>query len=285
MLDLRYHVASLSAVFIALIVGILVGVGISGRGFVDKSERRNFENQIAALQTKVDQLSAEKALLAQQGRAAASFVQDAYPVLMHNRLAGKRIAVIVVGRSGGTAGSDVSRALADAGATTALYRALKEPVTLKPLLSSLKGIPGFSTLPDIAHEIGQEWVTGGVTPVADKVSSLLVEEQRGSNGRPVDGVVVVERVAPADAPTQRFVAGLLNGLRDGGVPLVGAEEVDTSLSLVPAWQAVHGMSSVDDIDTPTGKLALALLLGGAPSGSYGLKPTADASLPRIEPGG
>ena len=285
MLDLRYHVASLSAVFIALIVGILVGVGISGRGFVDKSERRNFENQIAALQTKVDQLSAEKALLAQQGQAAASFVQDAYPVLMHNRLAGKRIAVIVVGRSGGTAGSDVSRALADAGATTPLYRALKEPVTLKPLLSALKGIPGFRTLPDIAHEIGQEWVTGGVTPVADKVSSLLVEEQRGSNGRPVDGVVVVERVAPVDAPTQRFVAGLLNGLRDGGVPLVGAEEVDTSLSLVPAWQAVHGMSSVDDIDTPTGKLALVLLLGGAPSGSYGLKPTADASLPRIEPGG
>jgi hypothetical protein len=285
MLDLRYHVASLSAVFIALVVGILVGVGISGRGFVDKSERRNFQNQIAALQTKVDQLSAQKALLAQQGQAATSFVQDAYPVLMHNRLAGKRLAVIVVGRSGGTAGSDVARALGDAGATTALYRAVKEPVTLKPLLNALKGTPGFKTLPDIAHEIGQEWVTGGATPVADKVSSLLVEEQRGSNGRPVDGVVVIERSAPVDAPTQRFVAGLLNGLRDGGVPIVGAEAVDTPRSLVPSWQAVHGMSSVDDIDTPTGKLALVLLLGGAPSGSFGLKPTADASLPRIEPGG
>jgi len=65
--------------------------------------------------------------------------------------------------------------------------------------------------------------------------------------------------------------------------VVGAEEVDTPQSLVPSWQAVQGMSSVDDIDTPTGKLALALLLGGAPSGSFGLKPTADATLPRIEP--
>jgi Copper transport outer membrane protein, MctB len=285
MLDLRYHVASLSAVFIALVVGILVGVGISGRGFVDKSERRNFENRIAVLQTKVDQLSAEKGLLAQQGQAATSFVQDAYPVLMHDRLAGKRIAVIVIGPSGGAAGGDVSRALADAGGTTALYRAVKEPITLKPLRNALKGTPGFKTLPDIAHEIGQEWVTGGVTPVADKVSPLLLEEQRGSNGRPVDGVVVVERSAPSDGPTQRFLGGLLNGLRDGGVPLVGVEVVDTSQSLVPSWQAVHGMSSVDDIDTPTGKLALVLLLGGAPSGSFGLKPTADASLPRIEPGG
>jgi hypothetical protein len=45
------------------------------------------------------------------------------------------------------------------------------------------------------------------------------------------------------------------------------------------------MSSIDDIDTPTGKLALALLLAGAPSGSFGVKPSADATLPRIEPGG
>lgn len=129
-------------------------------------------------------MSAEKGLIAQQGQAAVSFVQDAYPVLMHNRLAGKRIAVIVVGTSGGTTGSDVSRALADAGATTALYRAVNEPVTLTPLRSALKGTPGFRTLPDIAHELGQEWVTGGVTPIADKVSPLVVEDQRGSTGKP-----------------------------------------------------------------------------------------------------
>jgi len=119
MLDLRYHVASLSAVFLALVVGILVGIGISGRGFVDKSERRNFENRIAALQTRADQLTAEKGLLSQQGHAAESFVEDTYPVLMRNRLAGKRIAVIVIGPSGGATGSDVSRALADAGGSIA----------------------------------------------------------------------------------------------------------------------------------------------------------------------
>jgi len=283
MLDLRYHVASLSAVFLALVVGILVGIGISGRGFVDKSERRNFENRIAALQTRADQLTAEKGLLSQQGHAAESFVEDTYPVLMRNRLAGKRIAVIVIGPSGGATGSDVSRALADAGGSIALYRAVKEPVTLAPLRSALKGTQGFRTLTDIAHELGQEWVTGGVTPVADKVSPLLVEEQRGATGRPVDGVVVIQLSAPADGPTQRFLAGLLNGLRVGGVPLVGAEEVDTLLSFVTSWQAVQAMSSVDDVDTPSGKLALALLLGGAPSGSFGLKPPAHAPLPRIEP--
>src|SRR5919198_1396243 len=105
MFDLRYHVASLAAVFLALIVGILVGVGISGRGFVDKSERRNFENRIAVLQGRVDRLTAEKDLAGRQGVAAESYVEDTYPVLMKGRLAGHKIAVIVIGSSAGPTGS------------------------------------------------------------------------------------------------------------------------------------------------------------------------------------
>ena len=50
MFDLRYHVASLTAVFVALVIGILVGVGLSGKGFVNDAERDNLTSQISALQ-------------------------------------------------------------------------------------------------------------------------------------------------------------------------------------------------------------------------------------------
>ena len=46
MFDFRYHVASLAAVFIALVLGILVGVGLSGRGFVNDAERENLQSRI-----------------------------------------------------------------------------------------------------------------------------------------------------------------------------------------------------------------------------------------------
>jgi hypothetical protein len=284
MLDLRYHVASLSAVFIALIVGILVGVGISGRGFVDKSERRNFQNQIAALQSRVDQLSAQKALLAQQGAAAQTFAQDTYPVLMHNRLATRRIALIVIG-SGGGAGGDAKQALVDAGATTALYRVIKLPVDARAMLAALKGSPGFRKLDTVGQELAQEWVTPGVTPISDIVSPLVVEEQRGSAGKEVDAIVVLEGDVPSDPQTKLFVDGLYTGLAGAGLPLVGAEKSNAAPSDVPLWRGVSGMSSVDDVDTPSGKLALALLLTGAPGGNFGVRPDADAALPKIEPGG
>ena len=266
--------------FLALVVGILVGVGISGRGFVDKSERRNFENRIAALQSQVDQVGAQKALLAQQGQAEHTFVQDTYPVLMRDPHTGKRIAVIVMG-SPGRAFGDVRQALADAGGTLSLYRALKVPIGAGPVRRALRGRPGFQTMDAVGHEIGQEWVTSGVTPIADIVSPLLVEEQRGPSGKPLDGVVIVGAM-PQDAVTANLVAGVFAGLEEAAIPVVGAERIDSTPSSVPAWGQLT-LSTVDDVDTPSGKFALALLLAGAPHGSYGLKQTAEAPLPRVEP--
>ena len=49
MFDLRYHVASLAAVFLALVIGILVGVGISDTGYVDKGYRGLLEQRIESL--------------------------------------------------------------------------------------------------------------------------------------------------------------------------------------------------------------------------------------------
>jgi len=282
-LDLRYHVASLSAVFLALVVGILVGVGISGRGFVDKSERRNFENRIAALQSQVDQVGAQKALLAQQGQAEHTFVQDTYPVLMSDRLKGKRIGVVVLGSAGRPVG-DVRQALVDSGATLSLYRVLKVPIALRPVRRALADRPGFQTPEAIGHELAQEWVTQGVTPIADVVTPLVVEEQRGPAGKALDGVVVVGPM-PTSTATAKLVSGMFDGFSAASIPVVGAERIDTVPSAVQAWSRVSNVSTVDDVDTPSGKFALAVLLARGQSGHYGVKQTAEAPLPRVEPAG
>ena len=53
MFDLRYHVASLAAVFLALVIGILVGVGISDP--VDNAKTGLLEREVASLQKQLDQ--------------------------------------------------------------------------------------------------------------------------------------------------------------------------------------------------------------------------------------
>ena len=195
MFSFRYHIASLSAVFIALDRSASSSASASpGAGSSTSPSAGTSRAESPRSRTRWPRLNAEKSLArTSSGQAAQSFVEDTYPALMANRLAHRRIAVIVIGSNAAAAGADVAQTLSDAGASTAFYRAFKEPVTLRPLLQSLHGLAGFRNLPDIAYELAQEWVTRGASPVADRVAPLVVDEQRGAAFRPVDGVVIVER--------------------------------------------------------------------------------------------
>ena len=92
MFDLRYHVASLAAVFIALIVGILIGVGLSGRGFVSDSERQLLNARITDLQQRAASAESHVTTLSVGQKAASAFIERTYPAVVGGRLVGKRIA-------------------------------------------------------------------------------------------------------------------------------------------------------------------------------------------------
>jgi Copper transport outer membrane protein, MctB len=286
--DLRYHVASLAAVFIALIIGILVGVGISGKGFVSDSERKVLNLQISDLRASRDSANRRASELAKSQRAAQSFVADAYPALMAGRLAGTRVALAFVGPMEGRVRGQVERTLDDAGADPPLrVRALKLPIDLAALRRSLKGHPALAGLAtkegidELGKRLGEDFVAGGDSAPWRLLSPELVEEQSGNSAPPADGVVVARTVPAQSGLTARFLAGFYAGLGAGGVPAVGVEPTRTSDSTIEAF-ARQDLSTVDDLDSEAGRLSLALLLGGGPPGNYGVKKTArDGVLPAI----
>ena len=290
MFDLRYHVASLAAVFLALIIGILVGVGISGRGFVSESERKLLDARISELQSRLDRASLRSAALSREQKATKTFVEDAYPALMRDRLRAKRIAVVFVGSVDGHVRSTIEQALADAGAPGPVrIRALKVPVNVEPLDDVLARRPplaayaGDKQIDTLGRALGEEFVSGGETPLWNALAAQLVEERTGGMQRAADGVVLVRTAAPQEGRTARFLAGFYSGLGAGPAPVVGVESSNGTTSAVSVYRKA-GLSSVDDVDTPAGRLALALLLAGGRPGQYGLKATAeDGVVPPIEP--
>lgn len=288
MFDLRYHVASLTAVFLALIIGILVGVGISGKGFVSDSERKLLNEKIASLHGQLDSATRRGDGLAKTQRAAQTFVKDAYPALMDQRLAGRRVAIVFAGAEDERTRSLVEQSLHDAGGGAPLRtRALKLPVDLPTLRQALAGHPALVALAtkkrigELGQRLGEDFVAGGDSPVWKLLGDDLLEERSGNDGPSADGVVVARTVKPQSGPTARFLAGFYSGLGFGGLPAIGVERSGHGPSAVPAF-AKQGLSTVDDVDTEAGRLALVLLLGGASSGHYGLGKTAgDGVLPQI----
>jgi hypothetical protein len=282
MFDLRYHVASLAAVFLALIIGILVGVGISGP--VDNQKTKFLEEQVAKYQRQLDQNAAQSNLDGREQQAALAYINETYPVLVKNRLRGKQIAVVFVGDVKGGIRSEINRLFLDSGAQQLRLRALKVPIDVRQLNSALKGQPaavglrGRQEVEALGRALGQELMLGGDTPLWDSLNAELVGDREGANKAPADGVVVVRTADPQRGATSRFLLGLYSGL-GSVVPAIGVEQTDAAHSATKAF-AQAGLSSVDNVDTRVGRLATVLLLAGADAGQYGVKKSVeDGALP------
>jgi Copper transport outer membrane protein, MctB len=290
MFDFRYHVASLAAVFFALVIGILVGVALASHG-LGNTERKRLEEDLRRAENQADVLRAQVETLESDSAADHAFVEGTYKSVMAGRLKGKKIAVLFIGSSESVRRSAIATALADAGAGSPLrLRFIKVPVDPEVLAKKLANKPllasyaGPDQLKNLGHDLGQEFVAGTDTPLWSALQNALVEEKIGPWKPPADGVVIVRAVKPQTGPTALFLKGLYAGLADVGVPAVGVERTKNDAgSAIKAFRRA-GFSTVDDIETPIGKLALvALLADPLLTGSYGTKKTAQALLPPIAP--
>jgi hypothetical protein len=289
MFDFRYHVASLAAVFFALVIGILVGVALASHG-LGNTERKRLEEDLRRAENQADVLRAQVETVTGDAAADRAFVDGTYKSVMAGRLKGKKIAVLFIGSSESVRRSAIANALADAGAGSPLrIRFVKVPVDPDLLAKRLANKPllanyaGPDQLKNLGHDLGQEFVAGTDTPLWSALQNVIVEEKIGPAKPPADGVVIVRSVTPQTGPTALFLKGLYAGLADVGVPAVGVERTNDAGSAIKAFQRA-GFSTVDDIETPIGKLALvALLADPLLTGSYGTKKTAQAPLPPIAP--
>jgi hypothetical protein len=263
---------------------MLVGAGISERGGLGDLERTRLNDRIARLQADLDAASARK----EEQVAADQLAERGWKALVAYRLTGKRVAVLFVGSVDEGVRTSVDDTVTQAGGTIARLSAVTVPIATQDVEGALRARPalqgyvGVDRLQDLGRDLGRELVDGGETPLWDALSGSLVEETSGTSADPVDGIVVCRTAIPQAGETGRFVNGLYAGLVGAARPAVGVERSAADISAVKAYRRA-GLSSVDDVDLPAGRVALAILLAGGPEGHYGIKETSRRMLPPIEP--
>lgn len=284
MLNFRYHALSLVAVFLSLAIGLLLGVAIGDKGLVSSAEkdvRASLREDVRAAQEERD---AALDSLAERQR----FEAEAYPALVGDRLAGRRIALIGLGGASDRMWNLTKDALQGSGARLVSVSVVREPPRLEELATLAEGTRYEQLAQDpellepFARRIGVQFTRGG--RLLQSVRRELLVQGSGVP-RGVDGVVLVRSSPELDDEAaaeqlDAFEAALVEGLRAGGVPVVGVETTDAEASQIE-WFKGHEMSSVDDLDDPIGRAALVFALAGQ-RGSFGVKPTADGGrLPPI----
>jgi hypothetical protein len=278
----RYHAVSLIAVFLALAVGILIGAEFGGDALT--STRKDLENSLTGnlrdAQSRADELSG------QLGRSN-EFAERVYPVLVRNKLHGRRIGVVAFGDLPGNTSAAIEDALESTGARLAGVGVVREPVDLHALAGDLAKtrLAAIGRNPDVLTEfgagVGRQIVRGGT--LLERVRGHLFSRASGNFGG-LDGVIVVRQQPEEMGPVQRanasqLEAALLNGITGTRTPAVGAE---TSTAEPSSVSFFHGndLSSVDDVDLPAGRLATVFALLGA-EGSFGIKGSANQLLPDL----
>jgi Copper transport outer membrane protein, MctB len=283
----RYHATSLIAVFLALAVGILIGAEFGGDAL--NGTRKNLENSLVGnlqdARGRVEDLNSEL------GRAD-EFDEKVYPVLTRDRLQGKQFALIAFGSLPGEITSAVEEALGPTGAKLVGVGVVREPVDTTNLAEELANtrFSELATEPEQMNElgtgVGRQIVIGGTLP--EVVRGGLFTHASGEFGA-LDGVIVVRSQPEGMGPVQRSTANaletsMLKGITATRVPAVGVESTTTEPSSISFFQA-NDLSSVDDIDTTAGEVALVYALLGD-EGSFGVKSSADRLLPNLtNPGG
>src|SRR2546426_4521498 len=124
MFDFRYHALSLAAVFIALMVGLLLGVAIGDKGLVSSAEK----NLRSSLRKDVRAARADAARLRGELAQRDQLESDLYPLLVGGRLSGRRVGLIGLGGLPDSTIRRVQDALTDTGGRLAAGGGVPEPL-------------------------------------------------------------------------------------------------------------------------------------------------------------
>jgi len=279
----RYHAASLAAVFLALAVGILIGVGFGSD--IISGTAADLEQ---SLESDLEQARADVGDLEAELQAEREFEQAVYPAIVGGRLESRRIALVGFGGASPELVADVEQALAGTGGALAEVAIATSPPRLDALAETLSGrraralTRGDRTaLEAFGLDAGRLMVRGGAR--FDDLRGTLFSRYSG-RATGIDAVIVArerpEGLSPPEtADSDSLEDGLIAGLRSVQIPVVGIELSAADPSQVEFFDST-GLSTVDSVDLLSGKVALVFALAGA-EGNFGIKETADSLLPEL----
>lgn len=261
---------SLISVFLALAVGILLGVGVADQGVVTD----RMEGQITDVQERfAEQQQAINDRDRQIDRLREGTVQDEEIIagmsdtLTTGSLIGLEVAVVSGPYADGAAVDSVLGALDEAGAEVTVIEELPEPVLDEVTVEGEDSTSLQTDYLDLANRVASE---------------------SGDASFPPQVVVFVGGgEIPPEAPSgtldalNEAQAEMFDLWADSALKVIGVEPRVAGRSEIELYQS-SGLASVDNVDTPSGRAAVVVLAASDQDGSYGTKDTASDPFPLPE---
>ncbi|MCE5199307.1 MAG: copper transporter [Armatimonadota bacterium] len=290
MIDLRYHIYSLAAVFFALAIGIVIGTSFA-RGTSPSSTERStiarYENSMHVLRREIEMAADDSAQKADMASKSEEFCRAVLPTIAKDRLAWRNVAIVQTGDYDDLSGN-VKLALELAGARASSVTDISRtfPFENHQKVSTVLISCGFAP-PDNAKEardmlfglLARTVTSPNHQNLISKMEQAGLGKFTGDYNKSSHMIVLVGGAESKTTDLGSLVdSQLIAQLEAPGVIIVGCEGRQASKSYVPEWQKM-GVATIDNVDSAIGQMALICALNGEKA-QFGVKDTADRLIPQ-----
>jgi hypothetical protein len=311
-IDFRYHLVSIIAIFLALAIGIVIGTAALNGPVTSALQKSN-----AALNAGLSNSHAQIAALAQEITNAETFAQNAAPMLLAHLLDAQTVVVIEAPGSSSAVDSGVITALRQAGATISGQIQLQDKF-FDPSATTAAAMDGISqgikpaTLTLTGSTAQQRAAQVLASAIATKTEAGLIDASSQAilagfagpgflttSGQPAARATLAVVITPADPLTGPNAALTNQSLTDVAAAVATASlaavmagpqssaQAGGAVAALRASSSASQISSVDDADLAFGQVAVAQALAeqmrAHSPGSYGIGPGATQIAPSPMP--
>lgn len=290
MIDLRYHIASIVAVFLALALGILIGSTIVSDNLIVEQQKKmidRLEEQFYALRDSEAVLTAENQRQSKIISNYENYSQTLSTSLINGKLEGLQIGVIITGDSDLPAGMINALASADADI-------LSKTVVLSGLglhdqgvcdrVREFYGLEASATKDimrqQIAYSVAEVIQNRGEPAVIEFLQNNNLIKFSGDNQTPLAGVIILGGANDSSFYfLDSFDTALIDKLNNDSMKIYGVEQYSAVYSYMEQY-GQRDITTIDNIELSLGQVSLVFAMAGEP-GNYGMKTTAKKLMPTL----
>lgn len=280
MYNLRYHIASLVAVFLALAIGLVLGGLVVRQGAFDQQQRA----LVSSLQSEFNSLKKENTSLKSSLSLEEAYASQMTDQWTAGRLAHRTVVILTSGNSNEGADS-AAAAVKGAGGTPAIatFKYLGFGLSHSTVASAAASAMGSATVTpteeEVAKELAAEWSgASSAHALTDALVSAGELKLSGLSGSTV-ATLAVDLTAFNHNPDPAGL-DLAQAYGAAGMYALGAEALGSNTG-VAAAAAARKLSAFDTLGSNAGRFTLVALFTGGQQGYYSSTARGESPFPAV----
>ena len=291
---MMYHIITVMGVFCALGIGILIGSLLNGEQLMTAQQSKlmhELGEHLNVINDEKNKLKSELGSAYQKLTFKDTVIEYLCQQYGQEQLEGYNVALVLSGEEKEV--DDIKKWMTQAGANVISMTSVSNLNTTSEagafndfVLNIFERIPSLpedeyiDTVSHAAENLIYAIITGKHTDIIYEMANMQYIEAHGEYDRQADYIVFVgpnkngkEYVKNVDIP-------MLNIINQHDIPFIVVEKTNSQYSAVDIFREL-GFSTVDNIDTPLGKVSMLMVFKGA-QGNFGFKEASSNLLPYFE---